>query len=86
MEEQLYCNECLSFARDPVKLNCNHTFCIACANELLKANFIHTHSMELFQCTICKQRTKVEEGTFQINLEQQNYTKVYLYYKFTKQK
>ena len=61
MESLFYCVECTKFATDPVKLDCTHTFCKACAESLLDLSFLFSFRKDLFQCTICSQKTKLKE-------------------------
>jgi len=70
MEEIFICNECLKFARNPVSINCQHTFCEACAKQLIPIGFIHTHKKDVFLCPVCKVKTQLSQDyKFEINRE-----------------
>lgn len=53
MDEIFYCVECFKIAQDPVQIECAHTFCKACAEELMDISYLLTVKKDTFQCTIC---------------------------------
>jgi hypothetical protein len=69
MEEAILCHECLRIVREPVVTKCQHAFCRPCADHLVEAGYIQTHSSSVFMCPRCKVKTDLKEGKFEINLE-----------------
>ena len=53
MDEIFYCVECFQIAEDPVQIDCGHTFCLSCAEDLLDISYLLTFKKDTFQCPIC---------------------------------
>ena len=62
MDELFYCTECLKLATDPVQIECQHTFCKACAEQLMDISYILTLKRDVFQCTVCSSQTRLRES------------------------
>ena len=70
-ESILTCVECVKMAQDPVKLTCQHTFCLECAKGLMDLSYLFTFKKNVFQCTICSSRTQLKE---QMNTKSATYS------------
>ena len=61
LEDQLTCPVCLSDYKDPRVLQCIHTFCLKCLNDLAKRESPSEASEETFsavECPVCRKKTR----------------------------
>ena len=48
MDDLFYCIECMKLAVDPVQLDCQHTFCKTCAEELMDVSYLFNFKKDVF--------------------------------------
>ncbi|MDR3549073.1 MAG: B-box zinc finger protein [Candidatus Pacebacteria bacterium] len=68
MDEALLCPECMRMLTAPVKLRCSHSYCLSCADRLLKTSVLkYQHSSCHFFCPLCSVLTVLHPDSAQPN-------------------
>ena len=72
MEEIFTCSECIKFIQEPVQIDCSHSFCKSCAQNLIIINYLSTLRKDIFICPVCEKQTQLNgdmEFAINVNLD-----------------
>lgn len=69
IREELICAICLDFLSEPKVLNCAHSFCLACLEQIAQSKYKYGAGAKLqktdLECPSCRQITRLPSGSVQ---------------------
>ncbi|KAG8507260.1 E3 ubiquitin-protein ligase TRIM38 [Galemys pyrenaicus] len=72
MREEASCSICLELMTEPVSINCGHSFCRQCIEDILEKTNPVTSSQQIFLCPLC--RTPFQRESLRPNKQLENLT------------